>query len=49
MPAVGELVRDGKWMIRPPQHSPRGHRPASWPRAGRSQGVFVRWAYVLGL
>ena len=28
MPAVGELVRctDGRWMIRPPQHCPRGHR-----------------------
>jgi hypothetical protein len=28
MPAVGELVRctDGRWMIRPPQPCPRGHR-----------------------
>ena len=28
MRAVGELVRctDGRWMIRPPHHCPRGHR-----------------------
>src|ERR1700739_2850109 len=28
MPAVGELVRctDGRWMIRPPERCPRGHR-----------------------
>jgi hypothetical protein len=28
MPAVGELVRstNGSWMVRPPEHCPRGHR-----------------------